>query len=129
MLVALTQSIRIRIRIRIRICIRIRIRIRIRFPREGTKGTVLEIDEKEWDSVFAINVRGPWLVTKTVSRRMISSERRNCSIINIASISGIERGLLAGAPAYSASKAAVIRLTSVQSSPRLLAPIDTLVDV
>ena len=96
----------------------------IRSSCEGTKGTVLEIDEKEWDSVFAINVRGTWLVTKTVSRRMISAGRRNCSIINVASIAGVERGLLAGAPAYSASKAAVIRLTMVQNPPRLLASID-----
>ena len=61
----------------------------------------------EWDRVFAVNVRGPFLLCQAVGRRMTA--RAGGSIINIASQLGLVG--MAGRPAYTASKAALINLS------------------
>jgi 3-oxoacyl-[acyl-carrier protein] reductase len=68
----------------------------------------LDISEEEWDQVFAINVKGMFLVCQAALRHMM--ERKSGCFVNFASISGKVGGVLAGAD-YSASKAAVICLT------------------
>lgn len=71
---------------------------------EGTAG---EISEEQWDKMFAINAKGPFLGTKAVLPAMI--EAGHGSIINIASVSGLHGGN--GATAYGASKAALANFT------------------
>lgn len=61
----------------------------------------------EWDEVFAVNVRGLFLLSRAVARKMVA--RRSGVIINIASQLGLVG--MAGRPAYTASKGAVINLT------------------
>ena len=70
-------------------------------------GLLVDTDEKDWDDVFDVNVKGAYLVTKAVLPDMLS--RGAGSIVNVASIWG-----QVGAScevAYSSSKAAVIGFT------------------
>jgi 3-oxoacyl-[acyl-carrier protein] reductase len=73
--------------------------------------------EEEWDRVFAVNLKGPFLLSKAVMPFM-KSQRRG-AIVNLASIAGKTGGVVAGAP-YSASKAGIECLT--KSLARELAP-------
>ena len=68
----------------------------------------LDISEEEWDQVFAVNVKGMFLVCQAALKHMMG--RKSGCFVNFASISGKVGGVLAGAD-YSASKAAVICLT------------------
>jgi 2-hydroxycyclohexanecarboxyl-CoA dehydrogenase len=62
-----------------------------------------------WDRVFAINVRGTFVVTQRVLSGMI--ERRFGRIVSISSISAQRGGGTYSKVAYSASKAAVLGFT------------------
>lgn len=66
-----------------------------------------ELDEKDMDAVYAVNVRGVFLMSKWVIREML--ERRYGRIVSVASIAGKEGNPTLGP--YSSSKAAVIALT------------------
>ncbi|KAL0359640.1 UNVERIFIED_CONTAM: putative oxidoreductase [Sesamum angustifolium] len=56
----------------------------------GQKRSSLEITEEEWNQVLKTNLIGTWQVTKYVASRLRSAERRG-SIINISSITGLNR--------------------------------------
>jgi NAD(P)-dependent dehydrogenase (short-subunit alcohol dehydrogenase family) len=77
----------------------------------------IDITEREFDRIFAVNARGLLFMTQTVARQMIS-QGRGGAIVSIASGAG-RRGA-PGAAVYSASKAAVISLT--QSAAQELIP-------
>ena len=72
----------------------------------------LNLDGDEWNKVMNTNLRGLWLMSKAIGKRMRSANIAG-SIINISSISGLERGLFVGHSAYAPSKAAVNQLTKV----------------
>lgn len=76
---------------------------------------MLRMDEKDWDLVIDINLKGAFLVTKIASRIMM--KQRSGRIINISSIVGTSGN--AGQTNYSASKAGLIGLT--KSSAKELA--------
>lgn len=63
----------------------------------------------EWEHIFAVNVRGTFLVTQAVLPGM--RERGYGRIINMSSVSGQRGGGVFGASHYSASKAAILGLT------------------
>jgi 2-deoxy-D-gluconate 3-dehydrogenase len=63
----------------------------------------------DFDQVISVNLRGTFLCSREVSRRMIQQKQSGC-IINIASISSI-RPLSKGLSAYDASKGGVLTLT------------------
>jgi 3-oxoacyl-[acyl-carrier protein] reductase len=66
-----------------------------------------QIKVEDWDRVFAVNVRGPFLIAKH-TRALLDKADQPC-IVNTASIVGLRPG---SAPLpYSASKAAVISMT------------------
>jgi len=71
----------------------------------------LEFPIEAWDRVFAVNVRGLWLLTQRVARHM--TERGAGSIVNVTSISGFRGAREEDEPdvAYPPSKAAVTALT------------------
>lgn len=73
----------------------------------ATSGAVGELEEAEWDRVLDINLKGTFLVSKHVVRQM--QARRSGSIVNLASIEGLE-GMESQA-AYNASKGGVVLLT------------------
>jgi NAD(P)-dependent dehydrogenase (short-subunit alcohol dehydrogenase family) len=78
----------------------------------------LDLSEEEWNNVLKTNLTGAWLVSKYVCIRMRDAERGG-SIINISSISGIDRGQKPGSVAYASSKAGLNALTKVTSFIRL----------
>lgn len=74
----------------------------------GPTAPLLEVEPHEWDEVFAINVRGVYLMCKAFIPHMVS--RGSGDVINVASVTG-KRPLLNRTP-YAASKMAVIGLTT-----------------
>lgn len=68
---------------------------------------MIRMDEKDWDMVLDINLKGSFLVTKTAAKIMM--KQRHGRIVNISSIVGINGN--AGQANYSASKAGIIGLT------------------
>lgn len=76
--------------------------------------SALELSEEEWNNTFKTNLTGTWLVSKYVSLCMRGADNGG-SIINIASIAGLNRGYVPGGVAYSCSKAGVNTLTKVFS--------------
>ncbi len=74
----------------------------------GPVAALTDIEVGDWDEVFAVNVRGTYLLCKAFLPGMI--ERGDGDVINVASVSG-KRPLAHRTP-YCASKMAVIGLTS-----------------
>ena len=74
----------------------------------GPVRPLLEIDADDWDDVFAVNVRGMFLMCKAFLPPMI--RRGHGDVINLASVSG-KRPLALRTP-YAASKMAVLGLTT-----------------
>ena len=68
---------------------------------------LLRMSERDWDAVINVNLRGPFVCTKAVTRAMMKA--RKGRIINIASIIGIRGN--AGQTNYAATKAGVIGFT------------------
>ncbi len=68
---------------------------------------MIRMDEKDWDMVLDINLKGAFLVTKAAARIMM--KQRYGRIVNISSIVGLSGN--AGQANYSASKAGLIGLT------------------
>lgn len=68
---------------------------------------MIRMDEKDWDMVLDINLKGSFLVTKAAARVMM--KQRSGRIINISSVVGLTGN--AGQANYSASKAGLIGLT------------------
>lgn len=73
----------------------------------GKTAVLWELEEKELDAIYAVNLKGVFLMCRSVIKAML--ERHYGRIVNVASIAGKE-----GNPAlipYSSTKAAVIALT------------------
>ena len=83
----------------------------------GAFGPITEQSVDDWDATLAVNVRSVFLGTKHAARVMIEQESGG-AIVNTASVAGLSGG--GGPQAYSATKAAVISLTS--STAAELAP-------
>jgi NAD(P)-dependent dehydrogenase (short-subunit alcohol dehydrogenase family) len=69
----------------------------------GGAGHSTEITPEDWDAIFAVNVRAPYLLSTAVMRRM--SERRSGVVVNVTT-SVAYRGW-PGYSAYASSKAAL----------------------
>lgn len=68
---------------------------------------LIRMSEEDWDHVMDINLKGVFLTTKSVSRKMM--KKRYGKIINISSIVGVKGNI--GQGNYSASKAGIIGFT------------------
>jgi NAD(P)-dependent dehydrogenase (short-subunit alcohol dehydrogenase family) len=73
----------------------------------GIAATVLDTSDQDWNRVIAINLTGPFLLTRAILPLMLDAG--SGVIINVASVAGVV-GLAARA-AYCASKAGLIGLT------------------
>ncbi len=68
---------------------------------------LVRLDEKDWDLVLDINLKGAFFVTKTAAKIMM--KQRQGRIVNISSVVGLTGN--AGQSNYAASKAGLIGLT------------------
>ncbi len=71
-------------------------------------GTVVTTDEKLWDRIFAVHVRGAYLCSKYAVPAMIAGGHGG-SIINVSSVAGLVG--IRNMTAYSAAKGAIVSLT------------------
>lgn len=74
-------------------------------------GPLLQADERAFDKIMGVNVRGPFALAKALQPSM--RERGGGSIINIASVGGVSPEPMLGL--YSVSKAALISLGKVMA--------------
>jgi 3-oxoacyl-[acyl-carrier protein] reductase len=72
----------------------------------GTPHGFLDLAEDDYDRVFAVNLRGPWFLTRELTSRMIEARRRG----SVVFVSSVHDTFIRGYPHYSASKAAVAML-------------------
>ena len=73
---------------------------------------ILESDERLWDSIMNVNLRGPFFLSQKVAR--IMKEQGGGSIINIASVEGFMIG--DRTTIYAISKAGLIHFTKAAAS-------------
>lgn len=78
----------------------------------GKVSSSLDLPAEDWNSVVTTNLTGAWLVSKYVGVHMRESGRGG-SIINISSVSGLNRAQMRGGVAYSSSKAGMDSMTRV----------------
>lgn len=72
-------------------------------------GPAITADERAWDKIFEVNLKGPFFLCKEVVP--IMEKQGGGSIINVASTAGIRPGF--GLGVYSISKAGLIMMTRV----------------
>ncbi len=72
----------------------------------GMMGTIEEISEQDWDTMLAVNLKGPFLVTQAVVPDMRAA--RWGRIIGLSSVAAQIGGIVG--PHYAASKAGIIGL-------------------
>ncbi len=88
-------------------------RIDILVNNAGTNPTMdqaMDIEERAWDSIMNLNLKGLFFLSQAVARLM--KEQGGGKIINVASVAGITPDIL---PVYSISKAGVIMATKVMA--------------
>jgi NAD(P)-dependent dehydrogenase (short-subunit alcohol dehydrogenase family) len=88
-------------------------RIDILVNNAGTNPTMdaaISIEERAWDSIMNLNLKGLFFLSQAVARLM--QEQGGGKIINVASVAGITPDIL---PVYSISKAGVIMATKVMA--------------
>ncbi|HEX8642536.1 MAG TPA: SDR family oxidoreductase [Allosphingosinicella sp.] len=90
-------------------------RLDVFFANAGISGglaSIFEQSPEDWQEILRVNLVGPWLAIKHAAPVM--KEGGGGSLICTASVAGLRAG--AGGPAYSASKAGVIRLVQVAAT-------------
>jgi len=75
-----------------------------------TMDQAMDVEERAWDSVMNLNLKGLFFLSQAVARLM--KEQGEGKIINVASVAGITPDIL---PVYSISKAGVIMATKVMA--------------
>jgi len=71
------------------------------------RSPAMDLTEKDWDEVMALNAKSVFFLAQAAARDM--KKRRYGKIINVASILAFQGGILV--PSYAASKGAVAQLT------------------
>jgi dehydrogenase/reductase SDR family member 4 len=75
-----------------------------------TMAAAIDIDERAWDAIMNLNLKGLFFLSQAVARVM--KEKGGGRIVNVSSTAGISPDVL---PIYSISKAAVIMATKVMA--------------
>lgn len=84
---------------------------------QGQGGPIVDMEEASFDELLAINLKGPWLMTRAALRVMIPAERGG-AIVNTSSF--LSTAATVGTSGYSASKAgldAMIRALALEAGP------------
>lgn len=71
-------------------------------------GPVLQADEKLWDKIMSVNLKGPFFLSLGIARLMID-QKLPCNIVNIASAGGMRPDPMVSV--YAISKAGIIHMT------------------
>ena len=71
-------------------------------------GPVLQADEKLWDKIMSVNLKGPFFLSLGIAKMMIE-KKMPCNIINIASAGGMRPDPMLAV--YAISKAGIIHMT------------------
>ena len=71
-------------------------------------GTMIEMDVADWDLVFGVNLRAPFVLTRDFARLMIAAGRKG-AIVNISS--GAARRMNVGSVPYCTSKTALEQMS------------------
>jgi 3-oxoacyl-[acyl-carrier protein] reductase len=82
---------------------------------------VLDLGVEEWDEVLDINLRGTWLVSRAVGRRLRETGEGG-TVVNLASTAALIADAAEPSAHYNASKAGVIALTkqlAVELAPEI----------
>ncbi|XP_004535285.1 estradiol 17-beta-dehydrogenase 8 [Ceratitis capitata] len=74
-------------------------------------GYLLKLTEQDYDDVYAVNLKGTFLMTQQFARAMIEHHIRNGSVVNMSSI--VARLSNPGQANYAATKAGVVSLTEI----------------
>jgi dehydrogenase/reductase SDR family protein 4 len=74
-------------------------------------GPIVDSDERAWDKTFEVNLKGPYVLSRLLAKKMMQSG--GGSIVNIASVAGLQAAPLQGI--YSVTKAGLIMLTKVMA--------------
>ena len=77
---------------------------------------LVDVEDDQWHGVFAVNVHGPMYLSRAFVRHLQAQDEPGLTadVVCVASISALTVG--AGAGAYNASKAAVLKLTEVMQT-------------
>ncbi|MGD9856558.1 MAG: SDR family NAD(P)-dependent oxidoreductase [Planctomycetaceae bacterium] len=75
-------------------------------------GPIVDSDDRAWDKTMDVNLKGPYMLSRLVAKRMIAGGNRG-SIVNIASVAGLTASPMQGL--YCISKAGLIMLTRVMA--------------
>jgi NAD(P)-dependent dehydrogenase (short-subunit alcohol dehydrogenase family) len=75
-----------------------------------TMASAIDVDERAWDSIMNLNLKGVFFLSQAVARAM--REKGGGKIINVSSVAGITPDIL---PLYSISKAGVDMVTKVMA--------------
>ena len=84
---------------------------------QGRGGPIVDMEEAAFDELIAINLKGPWLMTRAALRVMVAAGRGG-AIVNTSSF--LSTAATVGTSAYSASKAgldAMIRAVALEAGP------------
>jgi NAD(P)-dependent dehydrogenase (short-subunit alcohol dehydrogenase family) len=78
---------------------------------EAGAKTYVMIDEADWDFVMETNLKGPWLMAKYYTERVVANGQKSGNIINISSIT--DTRTIKGQFPYAVSKGGLTRMTEV----------------
>lgn len=78
---------------------------------EAGAKTYMMIDETDWDYVMETNLKGPWLMSKLYTERVVANGQKSGNIINISSIT--DTRTIKGQFPYAVSKGGLTRMTEV----------------
>lgn len=84
---------------------------------QGKGGPIIDMDEAAFDELIAINLKGPWLMTRAALRAMVPAGHSG-AIVNTSSF--LSTAATVGTSGYSASKAgldAMIRAIALEAGP------------
>ena len=78
---------------------------------EAGAKTYMMIDESDWDFVMETNLKGPWMMSKFYTERVVANHQKTGNIVNISSIT--DTRTIKGQFPYAVSKGALTRMTEV----------------
>jgi NAD(P)-dependent dehydrogenase (short-subunit alcohol dehydrogenase family) len=80
---------------------------------EAGAKTYAMIDEDDWDFVMDTNVKGPWMMARAYTERVVANGQAGGNIVMVSSIT--DRRTIKGQFPYAVSKGAMTRMTEVMA--------------